>query len=287
MNAKIVHTKTEDDVTLAGALFSTIADTPSNISALLFFHGDGGNFYNPLYLKMGEMLSREGITFLSANRRGHDTISSTGNPDVKGGYAFESVSQSPLDIQAWVNFLATMGHQNIAVGGHSGGAVRAIYAQSTSQFSNVKALIPVSPGEYNHKGIVELHGEKFKEFFSLAELSIANGNPEQLLQPGLPWGSMWAAASFVDCFNKDDRYQMSRHALAIQIPTLFIFGELETKIGDPQELPICGLARRTIEKHIGTHSPYLSLKMVDSANHGYAGRETDLYNAIQGFLKGI
>ena len=90
-----MHTKTEDDVILAGALFSTIADTPSNISALLFFHGDGGNFYNPLYLKMGEMLSREGITFLSANRRGHDTISSTGNPDVKGGYAFESVSQSP------------------------------------------------------------------------------------------------------------------------------------------------------------------------------------------------
>ena len=287
MNAKIVHTQTEDDVTLAGALFSTTTSAPSNVSALLFFHGDGGNFYSPLYLKMGEMLSRQGITFLSANRRGHDTISSTGNPDVKGGYAFESVAQSPLDIQAWINFLANKGHRAIAVGGHSGGAVRAIYAQATSQFSNVKALIPVSPGEYNHEEIIELHGEEFKEAYSLAELSIAKGNPEHLLQPGLPWGSTWTATSFVDCFNKDDRYQVSSHAKAIQIPTLFIFGELETRTGDPQELPVCGLARRTIEEKIGSYSPHLSLQIVESANHGYSGKETDLYDTIDGFLKSV
>tara|TARA_B100001750_G_C15520102_1_gene610830 strand:+ start:4329 stop:5192 length:864 start_codon:yes stop_codon:yes gene_type:complete len=287
LNAKIVHTQTEDNVTLAGALFSTTANAPSNVSALLFFHGDGGNFYSPLYLKMGEMLSQQGITFLSANRRGHDTISSTGNPDVKGGYAFESVAQSPLDIQAWINFLANKGHRAIAVGGHSGGAVRAIYAQSTSQFSNVKALIPVSPGEYNHEEIIELHGKEFKEAFSLAELSIAKGNPEHLLQPGLPWGSTWTATSFVDCFNKDDRYQVSHHAMTIQIPTLFIFGELETKTGDKQELPVCGLARRTIEEKIGSYSPHLSLKIIESANHGYTGKETDLYDTIHGFLKSV
>ena len=287
LNSEIVHTLTRDDVTLAGALFLPKTKASTNISALLFFHGDGGNFYNPLYIRMGEMLSEHGITFLSANRRGHDTISSTGNPEVKGGYAFESVSHSPLDIGAWINFLKARGHQDIAIGGHSGGAVRATYTQSTTHFENVKALIPVSPGEYYHAGIAKLHGKKFEESFSLAEFHIANGNPDHLMQPGIPWGSTWTATSFTDCFNRDDRYKVSQHALEIQIPTRFIFGELETTIGDPEELPVCGLARQTIEKHIGENHPQLSLSVIESANHGYAGKELSLYQTIHSFIKSI
>ena len=107
------------------------------------------------------------------------------------------------------------------------------------------------------------------------------------MQPGIPWGSTWTATSFTDCFNRDDRYKVSQHALEIQIPTRFIFGELETTIGDPEELPVCGLARQTIEKHIGENHPQLSLSVIESANHGYAGKELSLYQTIHSFIKSI
>ena len=38
---------------------------------------------------------------------------------------------------------------------------------------------------------------------------------------------------------------------------------------------------------IGSYSPHLSLKIIESANHGYTGKETDLYDTIHGFLKSV
>ena len=53
-----------------------------------------------------------------------------------------------------LELLHKRGHRRIALGGHSGGAVRATYAQATERFDSVVAVMAVSPGEYDHEGVV-------------------------------------------------------------------------------------------------------------------------------------
>ena len=132
------------------------------------------------------------------------------------------------------------GHHRIAIGGHSGGAVRATYAQATERFDNVAAVIAVSPGEYDHEGVTALHGESFSGPFRESERNIAEGQPDVLLRPGIPWGSTWSARAYVDCFNRDNRYSVTTHAANTGCPTLYVFGAEESAVGGPQEIPVGG-----------------------------------------------
>ena len=133
----------------------------TSVDAVLFFHGDCGNFYGSLYLGLGQGMAERGIAFLTGNRRGHDHVASGARGGPLAGYAFESVDDSRADFGAWLELLRERGHRRIVIGGHSGGAVRAIYAQAKERFDNVVGVMAVSPGEYNHEGIIALHGEGF------------------------------------------------------------------------------------------------------------------------------
>lgn len=137
------------------------------------------------------------------------------------------------------------GHHRIAIGGHSGGAVRATYAQATERFDNVAAVIAVSPGEYDREGVIALNGESFSGPFREPERNIAEGHPDVLLSPGIPWGSTWSARAYVDCFNRDNRYSVTTHATNTGCPTLYIFGAKGSAVGGPQELPVVSAAQRS------------------------------------------
>ena len=286
MKVEIVHKVTSDSIPLAGAYIEANGELPKKaISAVIFLHGDGGNFYSPLYLSLGETLAKNGITFLSANRRGHDIISHGARGGPPKGYAFESVSEAPIDYEAWISLLKDRGHNSVAIGGHSGGAGRAIYSQALGDFPEVKAGLAISPGEYNHNLLRQLHRDDFIFAFEHALLEVSSGRPDTLLKPGVPWSSTWTAKAFTDCFNPDNRYQVSVHAKSIDVPVLFTFGELETEFGGDQELPVCGLAMRTIEKGNFDFGKKLTLKVVTGANHSYFGRENDLARTILEFIK--
>jgi alpha-beta hydrolase superfamily lysophospholipase len=76
MLADFVEVQTTDGMTLGGAYFApSNVESGSTVEAVCFFHGDGGHFYRPLYLELGQRLAEQGIAFLAANRRGHDTVS--------------------------------------------------------------------------------------------------------------------------------------------------------------------------------------------------------------------
>ena len=245
MLADLVEVTTLDGIALTGAYFAPASVSNSySVDAVLFFHGDSGNFYGSLYLELGKRMAERGIAFLTANRRGHDHIANGTRGGPLAGYAFESVDDSRADFGAWLEFLRERGHRRIAIGGHSGGAVRAAYAQASEGFADVVAVIPVSPGEYDHDGIIALHGADFSEPFRESERNVAEGRPDTLLRPGVPWGSTWSARAFVDCFNRDNRYSVTAHAANTGCPTLFIFGSEECAVGGSQELPVCGAARR-------------------------------------------
>ena len=285
MLVDLVEVTTSDGIPLSGAYFEAKGDSGGlGADVLMYFHGDGGHFYSSLLMQLGQLFSERGLSFLAANRRGHDMVSTGVGGGPLRGYAFESVIESRLDYAAWLDFLRGHGQKRIAVGGHSGGAVRATYAQANEHYPNVVAVVSVSPGEYNHDKVVGLHGDDFSGPYLQAEKSIGEGRPDTFLSPGVPWGSMWTAESFVDSFNKDNRYSVSEHAANTGVPTLYVFGGKECEIGGEEELPVCGLAMRTLKK---IAYPHTTCKVVEGANHGYNGREMELVETIHEFLRGI
>ena len=285
MLVDLVQVDTPEGIKLSGAYFApTGADRVSSVEALIYLHGDGGHFYNPLYLWLGQRFAEQGIAFLAANRRGHDHVANGARGGPLAGYAFESVNDSRADYSAWLELLRERGHGRIAIGGHSGGAVRATYAQANERFANVVAVMPVSPGEYNHEGVIALHGDDFLGPFRESERNLAEGRPDVLIRPGVPWGSTWSARAFVDCFNQDNRYSVTRHAANTGVPTHFIFGGEECAIGGPQELPVCGAARRGVA---AAGYPHVQVTEIEGANHGYVGREEQLFETMISWLIGL
>ena len=285
MLVDLVQVDTPEGIKLSGAYFApTGADRVSSVEALIYLHGDGGHFYNPLYLWLGQRFAEQGIAFLAANRRGHDHVANGARGGPLAGYAFESVNDSRADYSAWLELLREGGHGRIAIGGHSGGAVRATYAQANERFANVVAVMPVSPGEYNHEGVIALHGDEFLGPFRESERNVAEGRPDVLIRPGVPWGSTWSARAYVDCFKQDNRYSVTRHAANTGVPTHFIFGGEECAIGGPQELPVCGAARRGVA---AAGYPHVQVTEIEGANHGYVGREEQLFETMISWLIGL
>jgi pimeloyl-ACP methyl ester carboxylesterase len=283
MLVDLVQVITEDDIPLNGAyMVPTISDRFSRVDCLCFFHGDTGHFYRPLYLELGARLAAQGIAFLSANRRGHDIVANGIRDGALQGYAHESVADSRLDYAAWLELLRAKGHKLIALAGHSGGAVRAVYAQSTAQFEAVEAVIAVSPGEYHHQGLIDLHGELFSDTYRQAQTLLEQGQPDVYLRPVMPFGAMWSARAFVDCFHPDGRYSVTARAAETGCPTLFVFGGEEC-VG-PQELPLCGAAMRRLRDSAYAH---VTVEVVDGANHGYEGRAVELFEVIRKWLAAL
>lgn len=283
MLADLVEVTTADGIPLGGAYIApSISDRSSPIEGMCFFHGDTGHFYRRLYLQLGARLAACGIAFLAANRRGHDIVANGARSGPLQGYAHESVEESRLDYAAWLEFLRAKGQATVALAGHSGGAVRAVYAQSKEHFEGVGAVVAVSPGEYNHQGLVGLHGEAFADSYRQAREHLAQGRPDVYLHPGVPFDATWTARTFTDCFHPDNRYSVTARTAATGCQTLFVFGSAEC--AGPQELPLCGAAMRSLK---ATSYAHATLEVIDGANHGYEGREMELFEVIRSWLASL
>ena len=280
MLADLVEVTTTDGLTLGGAyMAATVADRPSPIDCLCFLHGDGGHFYRRLYLELGARLAANGIAFLAANRRGHDLVSRGARGGGLQGYAHESVEASRRDYAAWLAFLSERGHNAIAISGHSGGAVRAVYAQAKEHFAGVNAVVAVSAGEYHHQGVIEEYGEAFEKLYRQAQTSVDEGQPEVYLRTDIPFRAMWTAQAFVDTFHLDNRYSLTCHAAETSCPTLFVFGAEEC--AGPQVEPLAGVAMRWLRAADFAH---VTVDVIEGANHAYAGQEVALFESIWGWL---
>ncbi len=281
MLTDLVEVTTKDGVLLGGAYFApSVQRSPSPIEAVCFFHGDGGHFYRKLYLELGARLAANGIAFLAANRRGHDIVSGGAPDGPLAGYAHESVNDARLDYAAWLGLLRERGHSNIVIGGHSGGAVRAVYAQSKERYPSVTGVIAVSPGEYDHENLFALHPGEFADAYQWCVERVESGDPDAYIRPGMPWGSTWTARAFIDCFNPDNRYSVTRRAAELNCPALFVFGEEECGDG-PRKLPVCGAAMRSLRDAAYER---VSVQVIEGADHGYRDRDTQLFTAILAWL---
>src|SRR5436190_751432 len=135
MHVELVRTVTRDGLPLDGALTpapsASEGSSPSTATAAILLLGVASNFYTsstfePLIPKLQEI----GLTALSVNTRGHDSVfgTSLGTVRRRFGAAYEIVDDCRLDIAARIEFLKGRGHERVVLIGHSLGAVRAVYA---------------------------------------------------------------------------------------------------------------------------------------------------------------
>ncbi|MCY4651553.1 MAG: alpha/beta hydrolase, partial [Dehalococcoidia bacterium] len=217
-------------------------------------------------------------------RRANDIVPGGAPDGPLAGYAHESENDARLDYAAWLDLLKERGHRNIVIGGHSGGAVRAVYANSKEQYPAVSGVIAVSPGEYDHQGLYTLHADEFADAYSWCVERVEADDPDAYIKPGIPgWDSIWTARAFIDCFNPDNRYSVTRRAAELDCPALFVFGEQECGDG-PRKLPVCGSAMRSLRDADYGH---VTVRVIEGADHGYRDSDPQLFATILGWLSAL
>ena len=148
---ELVYTAAGDGVPLEGVVIRPSSGEPHDV-AVVWVHGLSSRFYSPTGVRIGRALAGHGHAFLAGNNRGHDAgvvirRPSESEPSLGGGI-WELLSESPLDVAAWVSFAAGLpGVRGVLLVGHSLGAIKVGYYGATREDPRVLGLVAASaPG---------------------------------------------------------------------------------------------------------------------------------------------
>jgi len=267
---ELIRVETADGVVLDGALWRPPRAGELPVDAFLLVHGTGSNFYAPGVLETyaGQALAG-GLAVLRINTRGHDGLCS--NPartgSVKGGAAYERISDCVVDVGAWVDWLVGHGFARIVLVGHSMGSVKAIYAQAYAQHPAVRAIIGISPPRFAHECLLSgPRGETFAAEFTRANEFLADGQGEALLEVTQPLRFVATAAGYVEKYGPQNRYDYVPLLRQLGCPTLILIGGESIRTtaafhGSPEAIAAADVR------------PSVVCQIVESANINYAGCE--------------
>src|SRR5215831_13484765 len=143
---QIVWTETDDGIRHEGIVIRPTGEP--NGTAVVWMHGFTGHFCEPHQMAIGRYLAERGYLFVSGNNRGHDygaNLGRWGSPARLGGAWWELVSESWLDVKAWLDCVEkTLAPRRIVLAGHSYGAVKVTWYQGTRQDPRLAGLISAS-----------------------------------------------------------------------------------------------------------------------------------------------
>jgi pimeloyl-ACP methyl ester carboxylesterase len=277
-NEEIIYTTSEDGFLLEGVLIRPVDGTIHPIGVVCV-HGNAGRFYDYPYVTIGRALAKQGLTFVSANTRGHDISafmwrSSGGKPTpwnapdgmpTGAGSAWEHLDESPRDLAAWIDVVANRGISTIVLMGHSSGAQRTVLYQAERQDARVAGIVLASP---------DLRGFMPSGELEEAQRMVAAGQGMDVLpaQPYAPWYRQ-RAQTVVDKAAILSRLLISGDGeptiVAIHCPVLAFFGSNERGTED---------MLHTIQQQ--ARAANVSTCLIDGADHIYSAHETDVADAI-------
>ena len=225
---ELVRAETADGLFLDGALQRPVQPGALPVDAFLLIHGTGSNFYATSVLDtFAHQALEQGTAVLRVNTRGHDGVCSIPgrHGSVKGGATFERVSDCPLDVTAWSDWLCDHGFARIVLVGHSMGAVKAIYSQANAQHSAVRAIVGISPPRFAHERLLAgPRGEKFRDEFVRAGELVACGQGETLLPVTQPLPFLASAAGYLEKYGPENRYDFVPLLPLLLCPALILVG---------------------------------------------------------------
>jgi pimeloyl-ACP methyl ester carboxylesterase len=232
---------------------------------VVWIHGWSRSFLAPTPLRVGRALAHLGHTFVGANTRGAGygmpLRTADGWASQLGGGVWESFSESPLDVAAWVTVGARLGSGSVFLLGHSLGGLKALYYLARQADPQVRGLCLASPPVRPH----QLEPDVVRR----AEQMVAEGRGAEILlwEAGQP---VFSAQTFLDRAQVDldlfglnsDRTDMPAIG-RIRCPLLALFGEAEPGASVALERIRQGAAAAArVEAHL-----------VVGADHAYSNQE--------------
>jgi alpha/beta superfamily hydrolase len=272
MNVELVRVTTADGHRLDGALQVPLSATPRpcSVDACLILHGVGGNFYSSKLLEfLADRIGQLGVATLRVNTRGHDSLSIcwTSTGPIRQGAMYEVVDQCRYDVAAWVGLLRERGFLRLVLLGHSLGAIKVIYSQAFDAASEVKAVVACSAPRLSYSAFMNSESQpRFFESVTAAREQIDKGQPEAIIQSKFPFPMVITAASFLDKYGPDERYNILKFVDRVPCPLLVTYGELELDRGG---IAFAGMPEAVVSRR----RPDQSLKAVTipGADHVYSG----------------
>ena len=293
MRGEFCRVLTEDGLELQGMYVAP--DGGASEMTLVHTHGLDGNFYENRFVDhVANACLQNGLSFITANNRGHDYISDLirENPESgeitysQIGGIYELFEESVLDIAAWVGFARSRGSKKFIIQGHSHGALKAIYYLSKGGAEGVEGLVLLSPSDDFGKQRASL-GDTFDDALALAEGLISEGKGLEVLPPGIfhypisaqSYYDIYRPGSPLALFNvsRTDRSDFPELA-GVKVPVLMIVGSVdEAFLGEPDEF------LRTSHDLL-TNAPSFEGSVLLGAPHNYLGWDEEVGKTIGAWL---
>lgn len=280
MQVELVRVTASDGVRLDGAIWSARGRSAEGaVDGVMCLHGVGGNFYGSrLFDALTSKLQERGQMVLRINTRGHDGVSTASTPQGGRlqGAAYERVADCCLDVTAWIECLVERGCRRIALVGHSLGALKALFAQAHAAHPAVARIVAISPPRLSYARFVRgSEADKFQASLTTAEHWMSEGRPDMLFQATFPFPLVLSAATFLDKYGPEERYNFLRFSERLATPTCFVYGGEELAAGSSSFEHI------TEEIHAATWgSDGPTVRIIPDANHFYVGRIAALEQVV-------
>lgn len=286
MHGSLVKTITSDGLELVGFWMDQKSD-----AAIFHSHGTAGDFYSHDFIeKEGSALSKLGISFLTANNRGHDVYADIRKHTKQGiewnqiGGGFEKFEDCVLDIGAWVDFLSKQGIKKVFLQCHSLTS-KILYYQYHKKDPRVAGLILLS--SQNDAGLMyyALGKEKYEKTNREIKKMVQEGKGNQKLSKELsPVSYETSALMYLGYLTENGpgtltpyhspRSSQWRVLEAISEPILAVYGGK-----DAYMKPSVDVAAKLMKQH-SKSAKSMTVKIIDGATHSYIGYESQLISII-------
>lgn len=290
LNGELVKSITPDGIELQGFWIDKKSDV-----ALYHSHGSAGDFYSHNFIDViGEKISSEGVSFLTANNRGHDVyacLRKHANERIKWiqiGGAFERFEDCILDISSWIDFLKAQGVKKVILQGHSL-CQKLVYYQYMKSDRRVIGQIYLSPGNDAGLMLSALGEEKYQKTNKMIKKMIEEGREKEMLPKELALVCPIAAIAYYGYLTEEsvgnifpyhnpdsEKWELLSK---IEDPLLIIFGEADSLIKPSIEEAVRLFNEKT------KSSKKLDVEIIEKANHSFTGHENELSNIINSWIK--
>ncbi len=287
IQGNLVKTITKDGLELAGFW---IPQKKTDI-AVFHSHGTAGDFYTHKFIEVeAKVLVQKGISFLTANNRGHDVYADirTHNKKEVGwkvvGGGFERFEDCMFDIMAWLDFLSLQGIKKVILQGHSL-SQKILFYQNLSHDKRVIGQIHISP--QNDAGIMLkiLGKKKYKQISIEVQNLIKQGKGDEPLPKEYSPVSYQTSAMMYSGYMTENGpgtltpYHNSNNPnwkviSEVKEPLLVVFGSK-----DPYMEPNVKVATKVIKEKT-KNTPDTTVMIINGAEHSYIGYERELVKEI-------
>jgi len=165
---ELITLETEDGMALSGALWSPSHSEAGTAVAL--FAGTGAEYYQPLFIRLGEQLAAAGFTTIALNRRDHGQY-----------FGFYGLHDASMDQRYAIDLLTERGASQVLLAGHSYGTVTAPYYVAETDDRRVAGLILLAAlGDMRRGSMLMLGSQaRYDAVVAEAEEAIAAGRGDE------------------------------------------------------------------------------------------------------------